>query len=98
MDLINDIDAVFADRRCKICLFPQLAYIFNAVVAGGVNFRNVEQRTLLNPCTGGAFQARRAVFLRVLAVDCHGKNFGAGSFTRSAGTGKEIGMTHPAGF
>ena len=55
--LINDINAVFADRRGKPRFLPQLANVLNAVVACRVNFRNIQQRTLLNASTGGAFQA-----------------------------------------
>ncbi len=85
--LVDDINAVLRGSRRKIRLLAKGADILDAVVAGRVDFHNVEDGAVLDAAADLAFAAGVPV-RGAQAVHGLGQDLGAGCFSRSAGTGK----------
>ena len=63
MNFVYNINSVFCLCRGEINMLSQSSYILNAVVGGGINFRNIHNLARRNFAAGGTFTARVAVFL-----------------------------------
>ena len=89
--LVNDIHAVAPRLRRILHLFAQIADLIHAVVAGRVDFQNIEAVFLRQRLAGGTHAAGIAVF-RMLAVDRAGKYLRRRGFARAARAAEQIRM------
>jgi hypothetical protein len=87
--LIYYVDFVFAGLWCKTDLLHEAADVIDRVVAGGIEFVDVERRALIERNAGMAFITGFSVGLQVFAVDGFCENACAGSFAHSARSAKE---------
>ena len=91
MHLVDDIHPFFQHRGGIHRLLPEGADIVHAVVAGGIQLRDVQQTALINapaglaPVAGGAVKGGKA-------VDGLGQDPGAGGLAGAPGAGEEIGV------
>ena len=83
MGFVDDIDAVFGNSRSEVCFFAQLTDVVHTVVAGSVDFGDIQNGAVIDPFADFADTAGIAVLL-VRAVYCFGNDFGAGCFAGSA--------------
>ena len=95
VSLVDDVHPVFGDRRSEVCFLAQLTDVVYTVVAGSVDFGDIQHRTVVDSFADVADAAGIAVVL-IGAVDRLGDNFGAGGFAGAAGTGEQIRMSDPA--
>ena len=61
MHLVDYINSVFSINRSKICFLTQITDIVNTVVACGVDFNNIKNRSAFNSPADFAFVAGIAV-------------------------------------
>lgn len=91
MDLIDDVDPLADIGRGVNGFVPQCTDLIHAVVGSGVQLQYVQKAAAFDSYAGRALAAGISIY-RMLTVDSLGQDFGAGGFSRAAGTGEEIGM------
>ena len=89
MYLIDNINSVFYRWRRINYIIAYRTYVLNSVVACGVHFNYICNRTAFDSGAGAAFSAWISVYRR-LAVYRFGKNLRAGSLSRSAWSAEQI--------
>ena len=96
MNFVDYIDFITSYRRTVHYVFLYRAYLVHAVVARRVDFNNIHARIFRQLPANFTFVAGRTVFRRK-AVDRFGKNFRAGSFTRSSRPREKVSVPHRVG-
>ena len=83
---------VRARLRRDAGLLHQGLDLVNAIVAGGIQFKDVVGALLVESLAALALVACLAVFARVLAVDCLGKDAGTSGLAHTSRTAEEVGV------
>src|SRR3989338_6240438 len=92
MDLVDDVDLVFAGRGRKTDVFPQSTDLIDAAIGGAVDLQDVERAGILDLAAGDAFSAgRNGRTFR--AVQRFREDARHGGLPHAAGTRKKIGMS-----
>src|SRR5688572_9771092 len=89
MHFINYIYFVFSRLWCKPYLVNQCPYIIHRIVAGGIKFMNIQRSAFIERNAGWAFVAGLSFLCFFFAINCFGKNPGAGCFAHPAGSAKQ---------
>ena len=97
MNLVDDVHLVFADLGRNTYLVNQAADVVHRVVAGSIQFADIE-RTLLVECYAGlTLVASIVVGIGRQAVDGLGEDSGASGLTYSTGAAEEVGVSEMVG-
>ena len=96
VDLVDDKHFVFSYLWRNAGLLHQGLDLVNTVVAGSIQLKDIEGTLFVERATALAFVACLTVFVRVLAVDCLGKNSGTSSLSHTSRTAEKIGMSQLA--
>ena len=91
MDFVHNIYFIPAELGRIFDRITQVAHFIHTVVAGGVDFNDIQAFLVIHPKAVAAFAARVAID-GMFAVDRFGKNLGSGGFAGSAGTAEQICM------
>ena len=91
MHLVDDIHAIAPRLRRVFHLFAQIADLVHAVVAGRVDFQNIEA-VFLRQRPAGAARAAGIAVLRVFAVDRAREHLRRRGFARAARAAEQIRM------
>ena len=94
MNLIDDEHFVVADLRRDAYLLDEAADIVNRVVAGGIKFMNAVGASLVKGAARFTFVTSLTIGRKMLAVDCLGKDSGAGGLAYATWTAKQVGVCH----
>ena len=92
---VDDIHFIPAIDRCKVCVLVQIFNIVHATVGSGIQLLYVQCAAISNLPTVQAFAAGM-VGRSVLAVQRFRENTRRSSFSRTAGSGKQISMRNTA--
>lgn len=92
MHLIDDEHLVFALLRLEANLLDEGANMFDRVVGGGVQLRNVKRGILAEGLTGGALIAGLEIGGHVLAVEHLGEDARARGFAHTPRPAKQEGV------
>jgi hypothetical protein len=92
--LVDQIDAILPAGREEADILPQVADLFDAIVARAVDFEDIEAVAAGNFAAGIAFAAR--ILGRAFdAIERLGKNAGGGRFAHPARSDKKISVGQP---
>ena len=94
MDFVDDINLVSAELGRILYRIPKVAHLIHAVVAGSVDFDDIQAFVILHPDTVRTFAARISV-IRMFTVDGPCKDFSRGSFAGSPRTAEKICVGDP---
>ena len=94
MHFIHNIDFIAAELGRIFDGIAQIAHFIHAVVAGGVDFDDIEALLMIHPLAVGTFPAWITVD-GMLAVNGFRQNFGGGCFSCSAGSAEQVRMRDP---
>ena len=93
VNFVNDVDLKPGGGRSVSAGLPQLADLLDAIIAGAVDFENVQR-----PALGDFLAARVGVveihFRSAGAIEAFGKNAGDGGFASAARAAKEVGVSN----
>ena len=97
MNLIDNVDFVFAFRRTVFHLLTDLADVIHTVIRCGIDLDHIHGVARCNRLAGRALSTRAAVY-RMLTVDRLCKYLCDGRLTGSPGSTKQIRMPDPVCF
>ena len=90
---VDDVDLVAGLARLEADLFAEFSNVVDTVVAGSVDFDEVQHATFVDG--GTVVAAVTGLVLLVGAVQCFGKDSGGGGLAGAAGSGEQVGMCDP---
>src|SRR6218665_2647988 len=85
VNLIHNIYFVFAGLWCKAYLLYQRPYIIYRVVAGGIEFMNIERSPIVERHTAVTGVTGFSIGCTIFTVNGFGKYAGTGSFAHTPG-------------
>ncbi len=91
MNLIDNVDLELAFAGTETDLLAQIAYVVDAVVAGCVDFDEIEHAPFIDGDAGGTF-VTGTLALGSAAVEGLGQDAGRTGLARAPGPGKEVGV------
>ncbi|MBA7642432.1 hypothetical protein ES703_50125 [subsurface metagenome] len=94
MDFINDINLVACLVGSIVGFLPEATDIFNAGVAGGINFNNIQGTTLGNCLAHRAGVTRLTLAIVGKAVDRLGQNTPGTGLASAAGATEKVGVRY----
>ena len=97
MDLVDDVDFVFAALWRDKDLTCEFAHLVDAIVGGGVEFEDVDRGVVVERAAAVALVAGFAIGGAVFAVDGLGQDTGAGGFADATRATEEEGLGELAG-
>jgi hypothetical protein len=92
VDFVDDVDLVFATNRSEPDIFPEFSNLIDAVVAGAINFQNVQTDSLRDFPTGITYTAW-CDSGPVNAVQRFSEDTGSRGFAGSPWTNEQIGVS-----
>ena len=93
VNLIDNIDFIFARLRRNTHLFDQCPNIIHRIIRGGIQFVDIERTLFIKRTARFAFIASLAFGIKIRTVDGFGKNSGTSRFTHATRSAKQVGMS-----